>query len=875
MTAEARHRYVRASLAWQKALSLVPPPGDGMPLPKPMPEVLVSARLCGQLVGDEDEEEGDGFGNGGGGDSGSKAGSRSSVRKRSEGGKEGSVKRPRISEHRDSPTCSGIAASNGVGCVGGAGIYPWYTTTRHMAEDVELELRSVYGDDAKFKSPARRSAVVAALSRSTDSVRLVCLRTGGGKSMCFILPARVETRHALAIGTHPARLPLTIVLTSTKALSTSIINACRKCSVHAEGWSPSNGLGVLHNGAQVLVADVSCVASDAYQQLLASAASDGRLSRIVIDEIHQLPMWRTFRECNDQVQFRLRARAPRTPILLLTATAPPDWVPFLRKYLGAGDLIPWAVNRETSTRRPDLGYVFEECGPGRTDDEVRALCKEAAARVRTELLVRSAERRAPGVLVVFCQERSVVDMIHADLDEAGQGRDRVGVIKYHAKLPESEKEDALDRLLSFTNKKEEESLAFIASPAASTGVDYPSISWALHVGGRSLVDFQQAAGWVGRSGEGGVCTLWNPTGYDERLRRNEKSSKIVPGSRLLGAFSEWLSRGECRRLGLESVMDFGASVGATAPKPTAQQCKGDDRLCDICTARQAAPPQVSRTRRVRSEPETVRSGKSNTLQCSQVTDDEDVEQPQAPGEEGAPTETPATRAHAALDLARKAVRAMAEHTDPPCEPCLASSGRESSKYRSHTAQCFGNACCKCTKDRRRRSAGMIGGGAGGNGASSKDTVCCRHTSSRLCAGWAHQDLGVSAPSGVCFGCGLSGTIDVDGEPVVLHERNEWGGQRCPWSLVAKIVLIQCRIVRTSSAHTGEPFSARLSASIRHGVGGWDLRAVMAPTFQLPPDSVFEDPTNRRVVRWLMNHSGTLPVVVHLAPALAKGLGFTW
>lgn len=94
----------------------------------------------------------------------------------------------------------------------------------------------------------------------------------------------------------------------------------------ARRW-PGRNLHPVH----VLVMDLGKAASlgSRFTSLLTQLNEEGRLGRLVIDEAHLLVMWATFRPL-----FRLVHRVLRglpCPLILLSATVPPTWVPFVRK----------------------------------------------------------------------------------------------------------------------------------------------------------------------------------------------------------------------------------------------------------------------------------------------------------------------------------------------------------------------------------------------------------------------------------------------------------------------------------------------------------------------------------------------------------------
>lgn len=114
---------------------------------------------------------------------------------------------------------------------------------------------------------------------------------------------------------------MTIVLTTTRAVSATILDAAARMPVRAGSWAQR-----LAPDVAVVVADAAVIVRNRAQfvALIRGLDAQGRLGRVVIDEVHLLGLWGSFRHLLVFVKDVL-ATLP-CPLILLTATAPVRWV---------------------------------------------------------------------------------------------------------------------------------------------------------------------------------------------------------------------------------------------------------------------------------------------------------------------------------------------------------------------------------------------------------------------------------------------------------------------------------------------------------------------------------------------------------------------
>jgi len=338
---------------------------------------------------------------------------------------------------------------------------------------IDARVRDLYGA-RMYKSDTQRKAVHAVATRTEAQTLLVVLPTGGGKTLTFTLPCLVESlastsrAFASAAGAQqrvggaagalppvapPARdgvrdptaslwcPPVTVVLTMTRAVTSTITEAATALGVTVASWPR----GATATDAAMVVLDLCTAVADepAFRAWLMRLSAAGRLARVVIDEAHLAVLWVTFRPHLLHVR-RLLAGLPCV-LLLLTATAPPRFMNSLVGAVNVDPSRPFAVIRSPSTRRRNVRYQVEGV-PGNVpyvqNSGNRQLHDAIAARVMREvahLHQRAADDGVAGkalVLGVFCETVAEVDgvaqQLHAALDRRG-ACDTV-VLKFHSQL---------------------------------------------------------------------------------------------------------------------------------------------------------------------------------------------------------------------------------------------------------------------------------------------------------------------------------------------------------------------------------------------------------------------------------------------------------
>ncbi|MHB8240417.1 MAG: RecQ family ATP-dependent DNA helicase [Solirubrobacteraceae bacterium] len=316
--------------------------------------------------------------------------------------------------------------------------------------------------------PGQEQAVQAALE-GRDS--LVVMPTGGGKSLCYQLPALA--------GDWLEGQPLVVVVSPLIALMSDQWRRLQQAGVRstmlASGMEDGHNARALEEigsgSTQLVLAAPERFASGAFREALARR----RVSLFVVDEAHCVAEWgHDFRPDYLRLHEAI-ASLGRPAVMAATATATPRVAEEIAERLGLRD---W-VSIRSGFDRPNLTF-----------DVVSAEGKGAVARKRAALLhVLSAPEARPAI--VYCGTRKDTEGVREDI--AAQG---ISAVVYHAGMsPDARRESQA----AFMEGRAE---VVVATNAFGMGVDKAQVRtvahWALPT---SLEAYYQEAGRGGRDGE--------------------------------------------------------------------------------------------------------------------------------------------------------------------------------------------------------------------------------------------------------------------------------------------------------------------------------------------------------------------------------------
>ncbi|WP_286952619.1 MULTISPECIES: DNA helicase RecQ [Brevundimonas] len=313
---------------------------------------------------------------------------------------------------------------------------------------------------------------------------LAVLPTGGGKSVCYQVPAILREGVGLVVS------PLIALMTDqVEALKQQGVAAARLDS----GLTRDERLAVWRAARSgeldLLYVSPEGLASGSMLERLAELP----ISLIAIDEAHCVSQWGHDFRPDYRTLGRLAEIFPRTPRIAVTATADARTRDDILASLKLGEARVFV----DSFARPNLQLTAER--------------KVNGSRARTDARVVELVRERRGRSgVVYCGSRDGCERVADALRDAG-----TNAIAYHAGFDARERDRRLERFLA------EDGAVMVATIAFGMGVDKPDVRFVIHADPPgSLEAYWQEIGRAGRDGEPAEgVTLYGPSDIAWSLRR--------------------------------------------------------------------------------------------------------------------------------------------------------------------------------------------------------------------------------------------------------------------------------------------------------------------------------------------------------------------
>ena len=414
-----------------------------------------------------------------------------------------------------------------------------------MAADVNPQhiLREVFGYTA-FRGP--QEAIVHHVTQGGDA--LVLMPTGGGKSLCYQIPAIARQRAGHGV---------TIVVSPLIALMHDQVGALHEAGVEA-AFLNSSLSGEEANAVEqrlrrgditLLYAAPERVTTPRFLAQLDMLHEQGRLSLFAIDEAHCVSQWgHDFRP-----EYRgltvLHERYAGVPRMALTATADALTRADIVERLQLED----AQQFVSSFDRPNIRYTIVEK-------------KDAMLQ-----MLRFIQREHVGPDwqdsgIVYCQSRRRVEEVAQHLCDAG-----INALPYHAGLDSAVRQKHQNRFLR------EEGLVMVATIAFGMGIDKPDVRFVAHLDmPKNIEGYYQETGRAGRDGQ--VANAWMAYGLNDVVNQrrmidespaHEDFKQVMRGK--LDALLALAEATDCRRVRLLGY--FGETYAPQgAPQYTCASC---------------------------------------------------------------------------------------------------------------------------------------------------------------------------------------------------------------------------------------------------------------------------------------------------------------
>lgn len=376
------------------------------------------------------------------------------------------------------------------------------------SESLHAKLKEFFGFD-KFKN--QQEDIIMNLVSGRDT--FVLMPTGGGKSLCYQLPALVMDGTAIVISPLIALMKNQVdairgFISDEEGIAhflNSSLNKAQIAEVHEDLLSGVTKL--LYVAPESLTKDENVAF---FKQL--------KISFYAVDEVHCISEWghdfrpeyRRIRAIVDEVG--------RAPIIALTATATPKVQYDIQKNLGMLD----ARVFKSSFNRPNLYYEIRDKVDPKRD------------------MIRFIKQNAGKSGIVYCLSRKKTEEIAELLSVNG-----IKALPYHAGMDSNTRAANQDKFLM------EEVDVIVATIAFGMGIDKPDVRFVIHYDmPKSLEGYYQETGRAGRDGREGKCIAYYS--YKdmvklEKFMQGKPVSEQEIGKQLLLETVAYAESNQCRR----------------------------------------------------------------------------------------------------------------------------------------------------------------------------------------------------------------------------------------------------------------------------------------------------------------------------------------
>ncbi|HQS59790.1 MAG: DNA helicase RecQ [Gallionellales bacterium 35-53-114] len=293
---------------------------------------------------------------------------------------------------------------------------------------------------------------------------LVLMPTGGGKSLCYQLPALLRNGVGIVVSPLIALMQDQVDALSQLGVQAAFLNSSLDATAARQVYSR------LYRGElKLLYVAPERLMQDSFLELLDSLQNENSLALFAIDEAHCVSQWGHDFRPEYRALTVLHQRYPDIPRIALTATADAPTRAEIIERLALED----AQHFVASFDRPNIRY---------------RVTQKANARQQLQAFLESEHANDAGI--VYCLSRKKVEETAAWLQERGWD-----ALPYHAGLDAATRNKNQRRFLL------EEGVVMVATVAFGMGIDKPNVRFVAHLDlPKSMEGYYQETGRAGRDG---------------------------------------------------------------------------------------------------------------------------------------------------------------------------------------------------------------------------------------------------------------------------------------------------------------------------------------------------------------------------------------
>ncbi|SHI37076.1 ATP-dependent DNA helicase RecQ [Mesonia phycicola] len=344
--------------------------------------------------------------------------------------------------------------------------------------NLHQELKKYFGF-SQFKG--LQEEVIKTIIANKDS--FVIMPTGGGKSLCYQLPALIKEGTAIVVSPLIALMKNQVdalrSISSEHGIAHVLNSSLNKSEIKQVKADITNGITKL-----LYVAPESLTKEENVEFLKSQ-----KISFLAIDEAHCISEWgHDFRPEYRNLRRIIQRIGDNIPIIALTATATPKVQEDILKNLGITD----AKTFKASFNRPNLYY------------EIRPKTASVDADI-----IRFVKQNSGKSGIIYCLSRKRVEELSQTLQVNG-----ISAVPYHAGLDSKKRAKHQDMFLM------EDIDVVVATIAFGMGIDKPDVRFVIHHDiPKSIESYYQETGRAGRDGGEGHCLAFYAYKDIEKLEK--------------------------------------------------------------------------------------------------------------------------------------------------------------------------------------------------------------------------------------------------------------------------------------------------------------------------------------------------------------------